>query len=112
MHEADVYTDSGRHYGGDFMMGLLCGAAIGAAVGLLFAPRPGAELRTQLSGSAERLGRQAADTYARASDAVNDFVDRGREAARRGRDKFDEVRSDFSRAAEKAGRSVEEQAGI
>ena len=112
MHEADVYTDSGRHYGGDFMMGLLCGAAIGTAVGLLLAPRPGAELRSQLAGSAERWGRQAADTYSRASDAVTDFVDRGRDAARRGRDKFDEVRSNFSRAAENTAHAVEEQAGI
>ena len=112
MHEADVYAGAERRHGGDFMMGLLCGAAVGAAVGLLLAPRAGSELRNQLAGSAERWGRQAADTYSRASEAVSDFVDRGREAARRGRDKYEEARSNFGRNMDKAGQAVEEQTGI
>ena len=97
MREAD-YNSNNRSHGSEFMLGVLCGAAVGAAVGLLLAPRAGSELRGQIADSAERIGRKAADTYSRASEAMNDIVSRGRDAAERGRDKFEEVRSNFSRA--------------
>ena len=38
--------------GGSFLMGLLAGTVLGAGLGMLFAPRPGAELRTQLTDQA------------------------------------------------------------
>ncbi|MEO7192326.1 MAG: YtxH domain-containing protein [Vicinamibacterales bacterium] len=88
------------------MIGLLCGTAVGAAIGLLLAPKSGAELRTQLADSADRLRRKAGETYDQASGTVNDLVDRGksamddvvdkgRDAVRQGREKFDEARSEF-----------------
>jgi gas vesicle protein len=103
MYEADTYTQ-GRS-GNEFMIGLLCGAAVGAAVGLLLAPKTGAELRSQLADTAERFRRGASDTYDRASQTmkdsyssaagqVNDLMDKGREAVRRGRETFEEARRD------------------
>lgn len=62
--------------GGGFMMGLLTGTVLGAGLGMLLAPKSGSELRNQLTEQASSLGR-------RASGAVNDMADRGRDAASR-----------------------------
>ncbi|MCC7008426.1 MAG: YtxH domain-containing protein [Acidobacteria bacterium] len=102
MRDTEYYEDIDQAGGGGnrFMMGMLWGAAVGAAVGLLFAPRAGSELRGQLSQQADRLRRRASDGYSKASDAVNDLVERGRDAVDQGRQKFEEVRSDFERQAD------------
>ncbi len=71
--------------GGSFLMGLLAGTVLGAGLGMLFAPRAGAELRNQLSEQAGRLRSTAGDTYHQASDKVSHMVDRGREAYERAR---------------------------
>jgi len=110
MYGNDTYTNtSGR--GSEFMVGILCGVAVGAALGLLLAPKTGAELRGQLANSADRLRRRAGEAYDQASGAVEgfvdtgrktyekaskvagDFIERGKTAAERGREKFEEVRS-------------------
>ena len=41
--------------GGSFLMGLLAGTVLGAGLGMLFAPKPGTELRNQLGEQAGRL---------------------------------------------------------
>ena len=71
--------------GGSFLMGLLAGTVLGAGLGMLFAPRPGSELRNQLTEQAERLRHTAGDAYSQASGTVNKMVDRGREAYDRAR---------------------------
>jgi gas vesicle protein len=71
-----------------FAIGMLCGAAVGAAVALLIAPRAGAELRGQVSDSANRLGQRARDTYGRvketydrASETVSEVTSRATDLA-------------------------------
>jgi len=71
--------------GGSFLMGLLAGTVLGAGLGMLFAPKPGSELRTQLGEQAGRLRSTATDTYQQATDKVSQIVDRGREAYDRAR---------------------------
>ena len=78
--------------GGSFLMGLLAGTVLGAGLGMLFAPKTGAETRRQLSEQANRLRSTANDTYAQASEKlsqasekVSQIVDRGREAYDRAR---------------------------
>jgi len=75
--------------GGSFLMGLLAGTVLGAGLGMLFAPKSGSELRSQLGSSiADGTGklRDVADqTYSQASDKVNQMIDRGREAYDRAR---------------------------
>ena len=70
--------------GNGFTVGLLCGAAVGAALGLLFAPKSGVATRRELAKSADGLRRRgmklydsAVDTAADVSDAVSDLADRG-----------------------------------
>jgi hypothetical protein len=71
--------------GGSFLMGLLAGTVLGAGLGMLFAPKAGNELRSQLNEQAGRLRSSANDTYHQASEKVSQMVDRGREAYERAR---------------------------
>ena len=75
--------------GGSFLMGLLAGTVLGAGLGMLFAPKAGAELRSQLGTQlADQTGkiREAADPYyQQATEKVSQIVDRGREAYDRAR---------------------------
>jgi gas vesicle protein len=77
--------------GGSFLMGLLAGTVLGAGLGMLFAPKAGADVRKQLSEQATRLKSTASDTMHQASEKltqashqasekVSQIVDRGREA--------------------------------
>ncbi|HXH07433.1 MAG TPA: YtxH domain-containing protein [Vicinamibacterales bacterium] len=93
-YEYDRYEREER--GGAFLMGLLAGTVLGAGLGMLFAPRSGSELRSQISQSAGRLRDAAADTYSQASEKVSQFVERGREA-------YERARGAAGRAAEQAG---------
>ena len=71
--------------GGSFLMGLLAGTVLGAGLGMLFAPKPGSELRNQIGEQAGRIRSTATDTYQQASEKVSQIVDRGREAYDRAR---------------------------
>jgi gas vesicle protein len=81
---------------GSFLMGLLAGTVLGAGLGMLFAPKTGAELRGQLGEQAGRLRTTATDGYQQATDKVSQgyqqatdkvsqIVDRGKEAYDRAR---------------------------
>jgi gas vesicle protein len=78
---------------GSFLMGLLAGTVLGAGLGMLFAPKPGSELRSQLGEQAGRLRSTANDTYAQATEKVSQIVDRGREAYDRARGSVSNVGS-------------------
>jgi len=75
--------------GGSFLMGLLAGTVLGAGLGMLFAPKAGSELRSQLTESAGQLRSRAGDFGHQASEKVSQIVDRGREA-------YDHARSSVS----------------
>jgi gas vesicle protein len=82
-------------HGGAFLMGLLAGTVLGAGLGMLFAPKAGNELRTQLADSANRLQRTAADTYQQASEKMNEVVSKGRdtvnEVVSKGRENYEQI---------------------
>ena len=71
--------------GGSFLMGLLAGTVLGAGLGMLFAPKAGADLRNQVTEQAGRLRTTANDAYSQATEKVSQMVDRGREAYDRAR---------------------------
>ena len=57
--------------GGSFLMGLLAGTVLGAGLGMLFAPKAGADTRKQLTEQANRLRSTAGDTYQQASEKIS-----------------------------------------
>ncbi|CAN5698576.1 hypothetical protein BH18ACI5_BH18ACI5_11810 [soil metagenome] len=79
--------------GGSFLMGLLAGTVLGAGLGMLFAPKAGNELRSQLGEQAGRLRTTANDAYGQATDRVGQIVDKGREVVDRGREAYDRART-------------------
>jgi gas vesicle protein len=78
--------------GGSFLMGLLAGTVLGAGLGMLFAPKAGSELRSQLVDQTGKLREKADQGYQQATEKVSQIVDRGREA-------YDKARSSVSNMA-------------
>jgi gas vesicle protein len=81
----DRYDEAGSA-GGGFMMGLLTGTVLGAGLGMLLAPKAGAELRGQIGEQAKNLGNLAADQYRRAGETASGLAGRGREMVDRARE--------------------------
>ena len=89
MYEPHYEEETG---GGGFLIGLLCGTALGAAIGLMFAPKAGSEIRQRLYESTGDIRRKANETYDQASEQVNNMVTKGRQAVDRGREAFETAR--------------------
>lgn len=98
---SDSSMDNGS--GPGFAVGLLCGAALGATVALLFAPKEGSALRRDVVNASDRLKRRAARLYDGAAEAVDDLSARGTQA-------IDELASRTSEAMDQ-GREVVQQMG-
>jgi gas vesicle protein len=97
--------------GGAFLMGLLAGTVLGAGLGMLFAPKAGAELRTQLQDSANKLQRAANDGYTQASEKVTRMVEKGREAYDRARTGTESGSAAYGAGQEAVARGSEEFRG-
>jgi gas vesicle protein len=89
--------------GGSFVMGLLTGTVLGAGLGMLFAPKPGSELRNQLTEQASNLANQAQGGYQKASEAAGQWAERGKEA-------YGKAREAVTKGAEDAQRYVRDTA--
>lgn len=66
---------------GGFGMGLLAGAAIGLALGLIYAPRPGAETRRMLRQRAADMAEVAREKVSALRGKVNGEVEEVEEIA-------------------------------
>ena len=89
--------------GGSFVMGLLTGTVLGAGLGMLFAPKAGSELRSQLSEQAGNIANTASEGYRRASETARDLANRGQEA---GREFYDKARDAVNKGTDEAQRYV------
>src|SRR3989442_11781816 len=96
---ADSYDRYETEGGGGtgFMMGLLTGTVLGAGLGMLLAPKAGAELRGQVAEQARNLTNRAADQYntfsnlaadqyKKAGETASEWADKGREFVDRTRE--------------------------
>jgi gas vesicle protein len=63
------------HQTSSLVLGLVCGAAVGAALGLLFAPKVGSELRRDLAAGAGRLRRRAQEAMEHGADSLHRGMD-------------------------------------
>jgi gas vesicle protein len=75
MSNGDYRPEYGNS-GGSFVIGLLTGAVLGAGLGMLFAPKSGAHLRSQISERAESLATTATEGYKRAAGVAGGWVDK------------------------------------
>ncbi len=89
MYEPHYEEESG---GGGFLIGLLCGTALGAAIGLMFAPKAGSEFRQRLYDQTGDIRRKAYETYDQATEQVNTVATKARQAVERGKEAFDTAR--------------------
>lgn len=80
---------------GNSLAWFLAGAAIGAAVALLYAPRPGRETR-------EAIRRRALEERERLSRSGREAMERGRELYERGKGLADEASQRFEKGKEAA----------
>src|SRR5437764_4218858 len=83
--------------GGSFVMGLLTGTVLGAGLGMLFAPKSGAEIRNSLSEQAGNVANTASEQYRRATESAGDWANRGREF-------YDKARDVVTKSADEAQR--------
>jgi gas vesicle protein len=100
--------------GGSFVMGLLTGTVLGAGLGMLFAPKSGSELRSQLSEQAGNLANTASEGYRKAAENASQWAQTGKEAAGewadRGKDMYDKARDAVNKGTEEAQRYVRDAA--
>lgn len=99
--------------GPGFLFGLLVGGALGAAAGMLLAPRPGSEVRGQLADQAElvRARRLGAfdDQLGELRTNLNEVRDIMREAMAEGREVLREAIEEGKRASARAQEELREQ---
>jgi gas vesicle protein len=83
-----------RGGGSDKLVYFLIGVGIGAVTALLFAPKAGSELRSEIAdatrkgidyahGAGREIGERASDLTARGRETVSDLTDRGKELINR-----------------------------
>jgi gas vesicle protein len=103
---ADGYDrfENENNGGGSFVMGLLTGTVLGAGLGMLFAPKAGSELRSQLSEQAGTLASQAQDGVRKVTENAGDWADRGREM-------YGKAREAVVKGADEAQKYVRDNAG-
>ncbi len=56
--------------GASFAVGFLLGAVVGVAIGFLYAPKPGREMRAMLKEKAESAAEKARETAEKAKEAA------------------------------------------
>ena len=105
MESYDRFENEGGN-GGTFVMGLLAGTVLGASLGMLFAPKAGSELRSQLSEKAGNLANQAKDGYTKAQQFAQEGYQKASDAVNEGYSKVNEgyskVNEGYSKVADVA----------
>jgi gas vesicle protein len=105
------YGNDRNGHPGWFFTGLMIGGLVGAAVGLLKAPRPGAETREQiqrkaleLQGKAEQAVKDARSRVEEASEQVShhavELQTRGKQALEKGEKRLSKAVEETKRAAD------------
>jgi gas vesicle protein len=111
---ADRFDRVDNSGGGGFVMGLLTGTVLGAGLGMLFAPKAGAELRGQLSEQAGNLANTASEGYRKVTENAGQWAEKGRDAAGewadKGKDIYGTAREAVTSGVDEAQRYVRDAA--
>ncbi len=84
--------------GSSSFLWFLAGLGVGAAVGVLYAPKSGDEMRDVIRSKAQESAERAKHQARRAREQANDWVDRGRDVINQQKEQF--------RSAYEAGRQA------
>lgn len=95
--------------GGSFLMGLLAGTVLGAGLGMLFAPKAGAEVRKQLSEQATRFRSTATDTIHQASEKLSQASEKLSQASHQASEKIGQASEKVSQIVDR-GRDAYDRA--
>ena len=83
---------------GNTLLGLLAGAAIGAALGLLYAPQKGSDTRQQICDKSdevwENLKSKFEDLFASAGAQINELEKDAEDTLAKGQQKANDLKSD------------------
>ena len=72
----------------DFVKGLLVGGAIGAGLGILYAPKSGKETREDICRKTDDLLAKAKDEYEQAAKKVSELAEKGKETVQDSRSRL------------------------
>jgi gas vesicle protein len=72
--EDAMYQEEIQAPSGGFVMGLICGAALGVTAALMFAPFAGSEARERIASQAQRFKEKTSDAYDRVTKKVDDTM--------------------------------------
>ena len=79
-HRIEEALDEGHRGKHPFAVGVLTGAAVGVGIGLLFAPRTGAQMRKDVGNQLTHAKDSCATGYHKAKDVAGEWAERGRRA--------------------------------
>jgi gas vesicle protein len=99
-----MYTTSEQSSSSSFTLGLLAGAALGAGLAILYAPRVGSEVRGQL----RQMGH---DAMASLGDVGRSLRETGERLAERGKEAASSAVKEGERAFERAANDVNRRTG-
>ncbi len=91
----DNEPDERRGGVGLLVVGLLLGAAVGAAAALLLAPKSGREVRDDLAARAKKARETANESLQQGREKVGQVMDKGREAYDKARGVVQRTRDDI-----------------
>src|SRR5688572_4323256 len=101
-----MYTND--HSGSAFTLGLLAGAAIGAGLAILYAPKVGSEVRGQLRQMSKEAMSSLGEMGRSLRQGTERLAERGKDAmtevAKEGERMFDRATNEASRMANDVGR--------
>ncbi len=105
-----MYDDYRGGQGGSIFFAFLLGGAIGAILGLLYAPRSGKETRDLLAEKSQECRDQSRELYetgkVKVSEAGDEFKDRFDTAKSKLKEQVDQVSSIAREKASEAGEAV------
>ena len=86
-HQDEAAAVADHETGHPFAKGVLAGVAVGVGVGLLFAPRSGAQMRHEVGHQLSNMKTSCATGYRRVKGTAGDWAERGKRAYGATRDK-------------------------
>jgi len=97
---------------GGFWLGMMLGAAVGAVSALMYAPKPGEEMRHDVRTRVKEAGRKAGEAWGGVKESTSSGARTARERVRQAIGKSQEMMQTYKgrmRKAVKAGREAAEE---